>query len=76
MKNRKKNSGAALLAGPFLVPDSTYLNGRLDGIQAFPETFFVDRDGRITGETYSGSSSLEEWKAVVEKELANLKEGA
>lgn len=61
---------------PFLLPDSTYFHGRLMGIEAFPETFFVDKDGKIVGETYSGSAGLEEWTAVVEQELANLKGGA
>ena len=57
---------------PFLIPDSTMMNGRLNGISAFPETFFVDKDGNIVGETYSGSHSLDEWKKIVEKELANV----
>lgn len=61
---------------PFLLPDATYMNGRLIGIEAVPETFFVDKNGNIVGETYSGSGSLEDWMAVVEQELANLKEGA
>lgn len=60
---------------PFLLPDASYMNGRLIGIQGFPETFFVDKDGNIVGETYSGSGDLEYWTSVVEKELANLKEG-
>lgn len=59
---------------PFLIPDATYMNGRLIGIEAVPETFFVDRNGNIVGETYSGSAGLEEWTSVVEKELSNLKE--
>ena len=54
---------------PFLIPDAGYLNGRLAGIQAVPETFFVDKEGNIVGETYSGSRSLEEWKRIVETEL-------
>lgn len=54
---------------PFLIPDAGLLNGRLSGINAVPETFFVDKDGNIVGETYSGSRSLEEWKSVVEQEL-------
>ena len=58
---------------PFLIPDSTMMNGRLNGISAFPETFFVDKDGNIVGDTYTGSHSLEEWKEIVEKELANVK---
>ena len=57
---------------PFLVPDSTMMNGRLNGISAFPETFFVDKEGNIVGETYSGSHSLDEWKKIVEKELENV----
>lgn len=57
---------------PFLIPDSTMMNGRLNGINAFPETFFVNKDGNIVGETYSGSHDLKEWKEIVEKELANV----
>ena len=57
---------------PFLIPDSTMMNGRLNGISAFPETFFVDKEGNIVGETYSGSHSLDDWKKIVEKELANV----
>lgn len=52
---------------PFLVPDGGLLNGRLAGINAVPETFFVDKEGNIVGETYSGSHTLEEWKEIVEK---------
>lgn len=61
---------------PVLLPDSTYFNNRLVGIEAVPETFFVDKNGNIVGESYSGSGGLEDWIEVVERELANLKEGA
>lgn len=54
---------------PFLIPDAGYLNGRLIGISAVPETFFVDKNGNIVGETYSGSRSFDDWKKVVETEL-------
>lgn len=57
---------------PIILPDSTYLNGRLTSIEAFPETFFVDKNGNIVGETYSGSGSLEDWLDVVEQELEKL----
>lgn len=60
---------------PVLLPDSTYFNGRLTGIEALPETFFVDSSGNIVGEKYVGSGGLEDWTKVVETELANLKEG-
>ena len=57
---------------PFLIPDSSYLNGRLAEIMAVPETFFVDREGNIVGETYSGSRSLEDWKDIAEAELKGV----
>ena len=57
---------------PFLIPDTTMLNGRLQGISAFPETFFVEKDGNIVGDTYTGSHTLDEWKEIVEKELKNV----
>ena len=57
---------------PFLIPDKGNLNGRLVGIEAVPETFFVDKEGNIVGETYSGSHSLEDWKSIVENELKGV----
>lgn len=56
-----------------LLPDETNLNGRLDNIYSVPETFFVDRDGNIVGESYLGSRSLEDWREIVETELSSLK---
>ena len=58
---------------PFLIPDADGLNGRLKGIEAVPETFFVDQNGNLTGESYLGSHSLEDWQEIVEKELARSK---
>lgn len=60
---------------PILLPDATYMNGRLMSIEALPETFFVDKNGNLVGEAYSGSGDFEDWLEVVEQELANLKEG-
>lgn len=64
-----EKTGAAY---PFLIPDEGYLGGRLAGIAAVPETFFVDKVGNIVGETYSGSRSFEDWKEIVEKELEGV----
>lgn len=61
------------LTFPMLMPDETELNGRLKGIDGFPESFFVDKDGNIVGETYAGANTFEGWKEIAEKELANLK---
>lgn len=65
-----KQTGATY---PILIPDSTYMNGRLINIEAFPESFFVDKNGNIVGETYSGSHEFEDWKKIIEKNLADLK---
>jgi len=58
---------------PFLIPYKSNFNGRLSGIQAFPETFFVDKKGQIVGETYSGSHNKKAWLEIIEKELAKVK---
>lgn len=58
---------------PFLILDKSNFNGRLSGIQAFPETFFVDKKGQIVGETYSGSHNKKAWLEIIEKELAKVK---
>ena len=57
----------------FLMPDKSNFNGRLNGIQALPETFFVDKNGQIVGETYSGSHNKKDWMEIIEKELAAVK---
>lgn len=57
---------------PFFIPDEGMMNSRLNGINAFPETFFVDKNGNIVGETYSGSRDLESWKEIVEKTRAQM----
>lgn len=57
---------------PFLIPDAGNLNGRLSEVSAVPETFFVDREGKVVGETYTGSRSLEEWEQIVETELKGV----
>lgn len=60
---------------PFLLPDETAFNGRLTGIEAVPESFFVDSKGNIVSEAYVGANSLEEWSCIVDEELAKLPGG-
>ena len=59
-----------------LIPDDVLLNGRLKGINAYPETFFVDGDGNIVGSIYYGAKSLEEWREIINEELAGLSQGS
>ena len=57
---------------PFLIPDSSLMNGRLIGVTAVPETFFVDSEGNIVGDVYPGARPLDEWTKIVELELSRL----
>lgn len=59
---------------PFLIPDENNMNGRLVGIENFPESFFVDKNGNIVSDAYLGARTLKEWSAIVETELNSLKE--
>lgn len=56
-----------------IIPDDVLLNGRLKGISAYPETFFVDKNGKIVGDTVVGADSKEGWLKTIEKELEGLK---
>lgn len=58
---------------PLLIPDKGFLNGRISGLQSFPESFFVDKDGNIVGDPIMGSNTFDGWKEAVEKQLAALK---
>lgn len=57
---------------PFLTPDAGNMNDRLKGLESFPESFFVDKDGNIVSDPYLGARSLDEWAKIVEQELAEL----
>lgn len=57
---------------PYIVPDETAMNGRLQGIESVPETFFVDKNGNIVSEAYVGARSQSAWEEIVEDELAKL----
>ena len=70
-KELAKKTGATF---PFLIPDGSAMNMRLVGVTSVPETFFVDSQGNLVGEVYLGARSLADWTAIVEAELANLKE--
>ncbi|NDO46773.1 TlpA disulfide reductase family protein [Clostridium sp. MD294] len=56
-----------------IVPDSVLMEGRLKGVTAFPETFFVDRQGNIIGEYYLGARPKENLIEIIQKELEFLR---
>lgn len=55
-----------------IIPDAALWSGRLQGVSAVPETFFVDRDGNIVGQTVLGAKTEEQWRTIIETELAAL----
>lgn len=55
-----------------LLPDEVLRSGPLKGVNSVPETFFVDKNGNIVGETYLGSHTKEEWIKIINDELAKL----
>lgn len=56
-----------------MIPDEVLRSGRLKDVNTVPESFFVDKNGNIVGETYVGSRNKEEWIKIVNDELAKLK---
>lgn len=58
---------------PLLIPDAGKLNGRVQGLQSFPESFFVDKDGNIVSDAIMGSKDLEGWKEAVEQQLEAIR---
>lgn len=59
---------------PNLIPDSVLLEGRLKGIQAFPESFFVDSEGNVVSEPYVGALPKNHWRATMNNEIDKLKQ--
>lgn len=58
---------------PLLIPDEGFLNGRIQGLQSFPESFFVDKDGNIVSDPIMGSNNLQGWEDAVVQKLDELK---
>ncbi len=63
------NSGSEY---PNVFVDEALYNELLTKVQNFPTTFFVDSNGEVVGEGYVGARNIDEWRTVVEDELAAL----
>lgn len=57
---------------PNLIPDSVLLEGLLKGIQAYQESFFVDREGNVVSEPYIGSMPKNHWRVTMNNEIEKL----
>lgn len=58
---------------PLLIPDAGMLNGRIQGLQSFPESFFVDKNGNIVSDAIMGSNNLQGWEDAVVQQMEELK---
>ena len=56
----------------FYIPDLELFGGRMKQVTAIPETFFVDSEGNIVGNTWMGARDLSAWTAIVEETLASM----
>lgn len=65
-----KQTGADYL---HIVPDSKLLNGLLKDVVAVPTTVFVDKNGNLIGQVYTGSRSLADWQKIVDEVLKSVK---
>lgn len=54
-----------------ILPSNDLL-GLLSQINSVPTTFFVDKDGNQIGSAYLGSKSRDDWKAIIDKTLAEV----
>lgn len=49
-----------------IVPDAKLLLGILYDVSAVPTTFFVNRQGEIVGDIYTGSRSYKDWQKIID----------
>ncbi len=57
---------------PTLIPDKVLLEGRLNGIQAFPESFFVDSEGNVVSQPYVGAMPKNHWRVTMKNEIDKM----
>lgn len=72
LKKAKEIIEKAGVEYPNLIPDSVLLEGRLNGIQAFPESFFVDSEGNAVSEPYVGAMPKNHWRVTMKNEIEKI----
>ena len=56
-----------------LLPSEDLIRIKLNAVSAVPETVFVDKNGDIVGEPMVGSRSKDDWKAIIDTYLEEVK---
>lgn len=52
-----------------IIPTKQMMNSFLKDVQAVPTTIFVDKNGKIIGQTYLGAKSFTEWENIIKSFL-------
>lgn len=56
-----------------LLPSDDLKKAKIDSVTSVPETFFVDENGNVIGESYIGSRSYEDWAKIIDSVLESYK---
>lgn len=56
-----------------LLPSDDLKAAKIDSVTSVPETFFVDENGNVLGESYIGSRSYESWAEIIDSVLKSYK---
>lgn len=56
-----------------LLPSDDLKAKKIDSVTSVPETFFVDENGNVLGESYIGSRSYEAWAEIIDSVLESYK---
>lgn len=52
-----------------LIPSYDLIMAKIKDVTSVPETIFVDKDGNLTGESYLGSRSKDDWIKIIDELL-------
>ena len=58
---------------PHLVPSIDLLYAGIASIRSYPTTFFVDKDGNMVGDVYSGAKSKDKWEDIIKETLEEVR---
>lgn len=56
-----------------IYPSESLIKAKLGQVSSVPETIFVDENGRQVGKSYIGARSKEQWKAIIDQLLEQVK---
>ena len=58
---------------PHLVPSIDLLYAGIASIRSYPTTFFVDKNGNLVGDVYSGARSKDKWERIIRDTLGEVR---